>query len=194
MNLTPDMLIAGYCQGLFPMAGEDGEIEWYDVKLRAIIPLDAFHVSKRLARRVRNGGFEIRVDTCFRTVMRACAAPRPGHDGTWISEAMVDAYTVLHDLGFAHSVEAWAGGELVGGLYGVALRGLFAGESMFSRTTDASKVALVYLVERLRCGGFTPARLAVHRGDHMRQFGAIEISRAEYQRRLAHALMVEATF
>ncbi len=194
MNLTPDMLIAGYCQGLFPMAGEDGEIEWYDVKLRAIIPLDAFHVSKRLARRVRNGGFEIRVDTCFRTVMRACAAPRPGHDGTWISEAMVDAYTTLHDLGFAHSVEAWAGGELVGGLYGVALRGLFAGESMFSRTTDASKVALVYLVERLRCGGFTLLDSQYIVGDHMRQFGAIEISRAEYQRRLAHALMVEATF
>lgn len=194
MNLTPDMLIAGYCQGLFPMAGEDGEIEWYDVKLRAIIPLDAFHVSKRLARRVRNGGFEIRVDTCFRTVMRACAAPRPGHDGTWISEAMVDAYTALHDLGFAHSVEAWAGGELVGGLYGVALRGLFAGESMFSRTTDASKVALVYLVERLRCGGFTLLDSQYIVGDHMRQFGAIEISRAEYQRRLAHALMVEATF
>lgn len=194
MNLTPDMLIAGYCQGLFPMAGEDGQIEWYDVKLRAIIPLDAFHVSKRLARRVRNGGFEIRVDTCFRTVMRACAAPRPGHDGTWISEAMVDAYTALHDLGFAHSVEAWAGGELVGGLYGVALRGLFAGESMFSRTTDASKVALVYLVERLRCGGFTLLDSQYIVGDHMRQFGAIEISRAEYQRRLAHALMVEATF
>lgn len=194
MNLTPDMLIAGYCQGLFPMAGEDGEIEWYDVKLRAIIPLDAFHVSKRLARRVRNGGFEIRVDTCFRTVMRACAAPRPGHDGTWISEAMVDAYTALHDLGFAHSVEAWAGGELVGGLYGVALRGLFAGESMFSRTSDASKVALVYLVERLRCGGFTLLDSQYIVGDHMRQFGAIEISRAEYQRRLAHALMVEATF
>jgi leucyl/phenylalanyl-tRNA--protein transferase len=188
------MLIAGYCQGLFPMAGEDGQIEWYDVKLRAIIPLDAFHVSKRLARRVRNGGFEIRVDTCFRTVMRACAAPRPGHDGTWISEAMVDAYTALHDLGFAHSVEAWAGGELVGGLYGVALRGLFAGESMFSRTTDASKVALVYLVERLRCGGFTLLDSQYIVGDHMRQFGAIEISRAEYQRRLAHALMVEATF
>lgn len=194
MNLTPDMLIAGYCQGLFPMAGEDGQIEWYDVKLRAIIPLDAFHVSKRLARRVRNGGFEIRVDTCFRTVMRACAAPRPGHDGTWISEAMVDAYTALHDLGFAHSVEAWAGGELVGGLYGVALRGLFAGESMFSRTSDASKVALVYLVERLRCGGFTLLDSQYIVGDHMRQFGAIEISRAEYQRRLAHALMVEATF
>jgi leucyl/phenylalanyl-tRNA--protein transferase len=126
--------------------------------------------------------------------MRACAAPRPGHDGTWISEAMVDAYTTLHDLGFAHSVEAWAGGELVGGLYGVALRGLFAGESMFSRTTDASKVALVYLVERLRCGGFTLLDSQYIVGDHMRQFGAIEISRAEYQRRLAHALMVEATF
>lgn len=194
MNLTPDMLIAGYCQGLFPMADEAGEIHWYDVKQRAIIPLEAFHVPRRLARRVRGGGFEIRVDTSFRAVMQACAAPRPGHDGTWIGEAMVDAYTELHTLGFAHSVEAWRDGRLVGGLYGVAVRGLFAGESMFSHVTDASKVALVYLVERLRRGGFALLDTQYIVGAHMLQFGAIEISRAEYQRRLRAALAVEAVF
>lgn len=194
MQLTPENLIAGYCQGLFPMADDDGTINWYDVKRRAIIPLDAFHVPKRLARRVRNGGYDIRVDTCFREVMLACAAPRPDHDGTWISDEMVDAYVALHELGFAHSVEAWAGGELVGGLYGVAIRGLFAGESMFSRATDASKVALVHLVERLRRGGFQLLDSQYIVGEHMLQFGTIEISRAEYQRRLAVALAVETTF
>lgn len=194
MPLTPDMLIGGYCQGLFPMAGDDGEIQWYDVRRRAIIPLDAFHVPRRLARRVRNGGLAIRVDTSFREVMLACAAPRPGHDGTWISDEMVQAYAELHQLGFAHSVEAWRDGQLVGGLYGVAVRGLFAGESMFSRETDASKVALVHLVERLRSGGFTLLDSQYIVGEHMLQFGTIEISRAEYQRRLALALAVEATF
>ena len=194
MPLTPDMLIAGYSQGLFPMAGDDGAISWYDVRRRAIIPLDVFHVPRRLARRVRNGGLAIRVDTCFRDVMLACAAPRPGHDGTWISGEMVDAYTELHRLGFAHSVEAWRGGELVGGLYGVAVRGLFAGESMFSRETDASKVALVHLVERLRRGGFVLLDSQYIVGEHMLQFGTVEISRAEYQRRLAQALAVAAVF
>lgn len=194
MPLTPDILIGGYCQGLFPMADDAGEIQWYDVRRRAIIPLDAFHVPRRLARRVRNGGLAIRVDTSFRAVMLACAAPRPGHDSTWISDEMVEAYGELHQLGFAHSVEAWRGDRLVGGLYGVAVRGLFAGESMFSREPDASKVALVHLVERLRRGGFTLLDSQYIVGEHMLQFGTIEISRAEYQRRLAAALAVEASF
>ncbi|KPV53290.1 leucyl/phenylalanyl-tRNA--protein transferase [Kouleothrix aurantiaca] len=194
IQLTPENLIAGYCQGLFPMADYDGTINWYDVRRRAIIPLDAFHVPKRLARRVRHGGFEIRVDTCFREVMLACAGPRADHEGTWISDEMVEVYTALHEMGFAHSVEAWAGGELVGGLYGVAIRGLFAGESMFSRATDASKVALVHLVERLQRGGFQLLDSQYIVGEHMLQFGTIEISRAEYQRRLAAALAVETTF
>ncbi len=194
MKLTPDILIAAYCQGLFPMAEEDGAISWYDPNPRAIIPLDAFHVPRRLARMVRNGGFELRVDTCFHEVMAACAEPREDHDGTWISPEMIDAYTALHRLGFAHSVEAWRDGVLAGGLYGVAIRGLFAGESMFSRATDASKVALVHLVERLRRGGFVLLDSQYVVGGHMLQFGTIEISRAEYRRHLAHALTVEATF
>ncbi|MEO7909830.1 MAG: leucyl/phenylalanyl-tRNA--protein transferase [Roseiflexaceae bacterium] len=193
MRLTPDMLIAGYCQGFFPMADDQGEIGWYDPNPRAIIPLDTFHASKRLARRVRNGGFEIRVDYDFRAVMTACAEPRPNQGG-WISPEMIDDYTALHDLGFAHCVETWRDGQLVGGLYGVAIRGLFAGESMFSRETDASKVALVYLVERLKRGGYTLLDSQYIVGTHMLQFGTIEISRAEYKRRLRAALEIETTF
>jgi leucyl/phenylalanyl-tRNA---protein transferase len=194
MHLTPDILIAGYCQGYFPMADDDGEIGWYDPNPRAIIPLDAFHVPKRLARRARNGGFEIRVDHDFRAVMAACAQPRHIHDRPWISPEMIDAYTGLHHLGFAHSVEAWRDGRLVGGLYGVSIRGLFAGESMFNHKTDASKVALIHLVDRLRCGGFTLLDSQYIVGTHMLQFGTIEIPRAEYKRRLREALMVETTF
>ena len=194
MELTPQLLIAAYCEGIFPMAHDDGEIYWYDPHPRAIIPLDAFHVPQRLARRVRNGGFAIRVDSDFRAVMAACAEPRPDHAGTWISPEMIDAYTALHRLGFAHSVEAWRDDELVGGLYGVAIRGLFAGESMFSRATDASKVALVHLVERLRRGGFTLLDSQYIVGAHMLQFGTIEIPRGEYKRRLRQALMVETAF
>ena len=194
MRLTPDILISAYCQGLFPMAEDDGQIFWYDPNPRAIIPLDAFHVPKRLARRVRHGGFEIRVDYDFRTVMEACAEPRPGHDGTWINDELIAAYANLHRLGFAHSVEAWRDGQLAGGLYGVAIRGLFAGESMFSRETDASKVALVHLVERLRRGGFALLDSQFIATPHMLQFGTIEIPRAEYKRRLAEALAIETTF
>jgi leucyl/phenylalanyl-tRNA--protein transferase len=193
MLLTPDILLAGYCQGYFPMADEDGAISWYDTNPRAIIPLDAFHAPRRLARRVRNGGFEIRVDHDFRAVMAACAEPRPNQGG-WISPEMIDAYTALHQAGFAHSVEAWRDGRLVGGLYGVAIAGLFAGESMFSRETDASKVALVHLVERLRRGGFTLLDSQYIVGEHMLQFGTIEIPRGEYKRRLQEALLVETTF
>jgi len=193
MILHPQLLIAAYCQGIFPMAGDDGEIGWYDPDPRAILPLDAFHVPRRLARTARSGTFEVRVDFDFRAVMQACAEPAPDRERTWITPQMIDAYAALHRLGFAHSVETWREGRLVGGLYGVAIRGLFAGESMFNRETDASKVALIHLVERLRRGGFqlldtqfvTP---------HLERFGAIEISRAEYKARLARALQVPAVF
>jgi leucyl/phenylalanyl-tRNA--protein transferase len=194
MRLTPNILISAYCQGLFPMADDDGQIYWYDPNPRAIIPLDAFHISRRLGRRVRNGGFEIRVDHDFRGVMAACAEPRAAHADTWINDEMIAAYAELHRLGFAHSVEAWRDERLVGGLYGVAIRGLFAGESMFSRETDASKVALVHLVERLRRGGFVLLDSQYIVGTHMLQFGTIEIPRAEYKRRLAEALEVKARF
>ncbi|MCU0492197.1 MAG: leucyl/phenylalanyl-tRNA--protein transferase [Chloroflexaceae bacterium] len=193
-GLTPQMLLMGYCQGVFPMADEAGNIQWYDANPRAIIPLDAFHVPRRLARTVRSGRFEVRVDTAFAEVMAACAAPRYDDGGSWISAEMIDLFTELHRLGFAHSVEAWREGRLVGGLYGVAIRGLFAGESMFSHERDSSKVALVHLVERLRRGGFTLLDSQYIVGEHMVQFGTIEIPRAEYQQRLAHALTVETMF
>ena len=194
MELTPQLLIAAYCDGIFPMAHDDGAIYWYEPNPRAIIPLDTFHVSRRLARTVRNSGFEMRIDTCFRAVMEACAEPAQDRATTWIAPEMIDAYTELHRLGFAHSVETWHDGQLVGGLYGVSIRGLFAGESMFSRERDASKIALVHLVERLRRGGFTLLDTQFVVGGHMLQFGTIEIPRAEYKRRLAQALTVPAVF
>jgi leucyl/phenylalanyl-tRNA--protein transferase len=194
MSLTPDLLIAAYSQGIFPMADEDGTIAWYEPSLRAIIPLDGFHVPSRLARTVRNGRYELRYDTDFAAVMRACAAPAPGRKTSWISAELVAAYSELHRLGYAHSVECWREGRMVGGLYGVAIRGLFAGESMFHHERDASKVALVHLVARLQRGGFVLLDSQYIVGDHMRQFGTIEISRAQYHRRLRHALSVEAQF
>ena len=192
MRLTPDLLVAAYCQGLFPMAEEDGTILWYDPDPRGILPLDAFHVPRRLAKTVRQARFEIRTDTAFETVMRECAVTGPRREETWISGEMVHAYSELHRLGFAHSVEAWLEGELVGGLYGVAIGGLFAGESMFSRVTDASKVAFVHLVERLRANGFVLLDSQYLVGPHMRQFGAIEIPAREYKKRLARAIRVKA--
>ena len=193
MKLTPQLLLSVYCQGVFPMAHDDG-IYWYDPDPRAIIPLDErFHVSRRLGRTVRSGRFDMRVDTAFRVVIEACAAPRPGPEGTWISPEFVEAYTELHRLGFAHSVEAWRAGQLVGGLYGVAVRGLFAGESMFSREADASKVALAHLVERLRHGGFVLLDTQFTTA-HLQQFGTFEIPRRQYKALLAHALTIEATF
>ena len=192
--MTSQLLIAAYCQGIFPMADDDGQIYWYDPNPRAIIPLDTFHVPRRLARTLRHGGFEVRVNTSFRAVMEACAEPAPGRPTTWIAPVMIDAYAELHALGFAHSVETWRKGRMVGGLYGVAIRGLFAGESMFSRERDASKVALVHLVERLRRGGFVLLDTQFVVGGHMLQFGTIEIPRDEYKRQLAQALLVPAIF
>lgn len=191
---TADMLINAYSQGIFPMAHEDDdwEVYWYAPDPRTIFPLDAFHIPKRLARTIRQGKFEIRFSTAFERVMRECAKPRAG-DGIWISEGLVEAYCELHELGFAHSVETWMDGQLVGGLYGVALRGLFAGESMFTRETDASKVALVHLVEHLNERGYVLLDTQFST-EHLKKFGAVEIPRAEYERRLAKAMRVHATF
>lgn len=193
MRLEPQTLLLAYTRGIFPMAGEDGELVWYDPHPRAILPLDAFHVPRRLARTVRSGRFELRVNHDFQAVMAACAAPGPGREGTWISDELVQVYSELHAAGFAHSVESWRAGRLVGGLYGVAIRGLFAGESMFSHETDASKVALVHLVERLRRGGFVLLDTQFLT-THLARFGARLIPRSDYRRRLAAALQVEATF
>lgn len=193
MNLTPELLLSAYSQGVFPMAGADGRILWYDPDPRAILPLAHFHAPRRLLRAVRQGVFEIRVDSAFTAVMRACATPASDREETWINEEIIAAYTQLHQLGFSHSVEAWQDGKLVGGLYGVALGGLFAGESMFSRATGASKVALAHLVRRLRAGGFRLLDVQFMT-EHLRRFGAVEVSQAEYKRLLALALSVETRF
>jgi len=191
MELTPQLLLSAYCQGVFPMAHEDGVIYWYDPNPRAILPLDGFHIPRSLTRTVQKRPFAIRADTDFEGVMRACAAP--GRGPTWISEQLVRAYCALHQLGFAHSVEAWQNGRLVGGLYGVTVGGLFAGESMFHHERDASKVALVHLVRALRRGGFRLLDIQFMT-DHLAQFGAVEIPRAAYKARLRRALQVEGRF
>jgi len=191
MRLTPQLLLAAYSQGVFPMGHDDGEIYWYDPDPRTILPLDTFHVPRSLKQRIRRGGFTVRLNTAFRTVMLACAAPAPGREHTWITAEIVDAYCVLHEYGYAHSVETWLDGRLVGGLYGVALGGLFAGESMFSHVTDASKIALVYLVDRLRANGFV-LHDTQFMTEHLHRFGAVEIPRAEYHQRLAQALTIPA--
>ncbi len=188
-------LLDCYARGVFPMADarEDASVFLIDPERRGVIPLDRFHVSRRLARTVRSEPFEIRVDTVFHEVVLACAASAPGRVETWINRPIERLYVRLHELGHAHSVECWQDGELVGGLYGVSLRAAFFGESMFSRRRDASKVALVHLVARLIAGGY---RLldAQFITEHLTQFGAEEIVRAEYHRRLAHALKAEGDF
>jgi leucyl/phenylalanyl-tRNA--protein transferase len=189
--LPPTTLLAAYRKGIFPMAMEDGEIGWFSPDPRGVLPLETFHVPARLLRTLRDPRWEIRIDTSFDAVIRACAE-RPD-DGTWISEEIVESYVALHRLGAAHSVEVWRERALVGGLYGVHLGGAFFGESMFHRARDASKVALVALVERLRSRGFTLLDTQ-WTTPHLEQFGAIEIPRREYLRRLRHALEVVARF
>ncbi len=193
MRLLPELLLSAYSQGWFPMAHEDGELYWHEPDPRTILPLDAFHISRSLVRMLKKGAFEIRRDTAFTAVIRACAAPAPGREETWINDDILEGYENLHRLGYAHSIESWRDGQLVGGLYGVALRGLFAGESMFSHETDASKVALVHLVQHLRARGFQLLDVQ-YMTPHLRRFGAVEISAAAYQRLLAKALAVDANF
>jgi len=193
--LSSSLLESAYSTGWFPMAVDDGEIRWYSPDPRGVIPLDAFHIPSRLARVIRAGRFRVEIDCRFEEVMRACAeTDRNDEDaGTWISEEIVASYLELHRRGLAHSVETWLDDRLAGGLYGVALGGAFFGESMFHHVTDASKVALAALVERLRTRGFrlldvqwvTP---------HLEQFGAIEIPRDVYMTRLEQALKRNAEF
>lgn len=191
--LTPKILISAYSQGIFPMAHNDGHIYWYDPDPRTILPLDTFHISRSLARTVRKQKFEVRVNTAFEAVIKACAEPAPDRETTWIDQNIITAYTQLHHLGFAHSVESWLNNTLVGGLYGVSLRGLFAGESMFSRQTDASKVALVHLVNRMKTKGLILLDVQFST-PHLEQFGIISIPREEYKNRLAQALEIPAQF
>jgi leucyl/phenylalanyl-tRNA--protein transferase len=193
--LTPEVLLAAYAAGVFPMAdsAEDPELFWVDPRRRGILPLDAFHVPRRLRRVLRHGGFEIRCDTSFEEVIWGCAEATEKRPNTWINDEILRLYAGLFARGAAHSVEVWCNGVLVGGLYGVSLGAAFFGESMFSRATDASKVALVHLVARLQTGGYrlldtqflTP---------HLARFGGIEVTRAHYRRLLADALAYRASF
>jgi leucyl/phenylalanyl-tRNA--protein transferase len=188
--IEPELLLRAYASGWFPMGtGRRSRIEWFSPDPRGILPLEAFRVSSRLRRTIRQQVFDVRVDTAFPAVMRACAE----RDETWITRPIVESYVELHRRGFAHSVEAWQGDQLVGGLYGVALGGAFFGESMFHTVTDASKVALVALVERLRARGFTLLDTQWVT-PHLETFGAIEIPRVEYLERLRHAMTISASF
>lgn len=193
--LTPALLLRAYAAGIFPMAesADEAQLFWVDPERRGILPLEDFHLPRRLARRLRNGPFEVTCDRDFAAVIEGCAAPTPDRPKTWINGEIARLYEALHRQGHAHSVETWLDGALVGGLYGVAMGAVFFGESMFSRATDASKVALAHLVARLKMGGFRLLDTQFLTA-HLVQFGAIEISRAAYQRRLQRALQAEAYF
>jgi leucyl/phenylalanyl-tRNA--protein transferase len=188
-DITVDILLRAYSVGLFPMAdaADDPELFWVEPELRGIIPLDTFHVSKSLAKTIRRKPFDIRFDTAFEAVMAGCAAAAPDRPSTWINETIRRLYTELHHIGHAHSVEAWEGKELVGGLYGVSLGSAFFGESMFSRRTDASKICLVHLVERLREKGFTLLDTQFTT-DHLKNFGAIDMPKDDYAKILEKAV------
>lgn len=194
-EVTAEVLLRAYSVGIFPMAesADDPTLFWVEPERRGVIPLEGFHLSKRLARTVRSDRFEVRCDGAFDAVVAACAEPVPGRPTTWINRRIRDLYGELHRMGRAHSVECRLDGRLVGGLYGVSLGAAFFGESMFSRETDASKVALVHLVARLRAGRY---RLLDTQfvTEHLSTFGAEEISRREYQRRLQPAVAAEADF
>ena len=194
-QITPDLLLRAYAAGIFPMAERRDApgLFWVSPEKRGIIPLDRFHIPKRLARTVRSNHFEVRTDTAFLDVIRACRAAADGREQSWINEEVVSLYTALHVQGDAHSVECWRGGTLVGGLYGVRLGAAFFGESMFSRKRDASKVALVHLVARLIHGGFDLLDVQFLTG-HLAQFGATAISRGQYLRRLNRAIEEQACF
>jgi leucyl/phenylalanyl-tRNA---protein transferase len=188
-ELTPELILRAYSTGVFPMGGEDGEIRWYSPDPRCIFDLKQFHVAKRLARKCRQGIFDIRVNSAWDEVMAHCAE-RPS---TWINADIVRAYTALHKMGFAHSVEAYCDGNLVGGLYGVALRGAFMGESMFHTVTDASKICLVFLVERLCERGFVLLDCQFMTR-HLFALGALSIPRAKYIELLGDALKLKCRF
>lgn len=192
-ELDPQTLLSAYAEGVFPMADSDGVIRWYTADPRGILPLDAFHIPGTLKQLVKQGRFDVRINHDFEGTMRGCATARREEGGTWINDRLVAAYTQLHRIGFAHSVEAWQDGTLVGGLYGVSLGGAFFGESMFHTARDASKVALVHLVERLKSRGYelldTQATTS-----HLKRFGAVDIPAKDYSARLKKALVKKCDF
>ncbi len=194
-DLTPDMLLRAYAVGVFPMAEDrnDPELFWVDPRMRGIIRLNEFHVPRRLRRTIRSGSFDITYDRDFEAVIEGCAESTRIRPRTWINDNIIDLYCTLHRMGHAHSVECWQDGALVGGLYGVSLGGVFFGESMFSRATDASKVALVYLAASLKLGGydFIDTQFITK---HLSRFGAIELPRNEYKKLLSGAIDRKTVF
>ncbi len=190
-DLRPERLLEAYRRGVFPWYDEGGPVMWWSPDPRAIFELDGLHVSRRLRRTLGSGKFTVTVNRDFAGVIRGCA-DRPG-EGTWITADMIRAYQRLHQMGYAHSVEAWHGGVLAGGVYGVAIGGFFAGESMFTRVRDGSKVALAHLVDRLRERGFGLFDIQF-RTDHTARLGAVEIPRDQYLERLRQALRLPVTF
>ena len=193
IRLDPQTLIEAYCSGVFPMADLDGHIRWYTADPRGIIPLERFHIPQSLAQFMRSqrNQFEIRINHNFEKIMRSCMEARAEH--TWINQRLINAYMELHEMGLAHSVETWRRGELAGGLYGVSIRGAFFGESMFHLVTDASKVALVHLVQRLRDRGYELLDSQAST-QHLRRFGCIEVTAEEYADHLRCALEKECSF
>ena len=182
-DLTPARLLDAYRHGIFPWFSPGDPVLWWSPDPRMVLIPAEFKLSRSLTKTIRNGGFEMRMDTAFETVMRACAAPRPGQNGTWIQEGMISAYCALHELGYAHSVETWRNGELVGGLYGISIGRMFYGESMFSREANASKVALAHLARQLERWGFGLIDCQMNT-PHLASLGAREIPRTEFVERL----------
>jgi leucyl/phenylalanyl-tRNA--protein transferase len=195
LDITPQVLLKAYACGIFPMAesADDPGLFWIEPERRGIIPLDAFHVSRRLARTIRQQRFDIRIDTDFEAMVDGCAAPGRGRQRTWINARIRRLYRELFALGHCHTIEAWQNDALAGGLYGVSIGAAFFGESMFARVDDASKVALVHLVDRLRAGGYKLLD-AQFITDHLRRFGAVEVNRRAYQKLLDQAIAGKADF
>jgi leucyl/phenylalanyl-tRNA---protein transferase len=195
IDITPQVLLKAYSCGIFPMAesAEDTALYWIEPQQRGILLLDQVHVPRRLARTIRHGVYEVRIDNNFEAVIEGCATPRPGRRTTWINRKIRGLYRELFEAGYCHTVETWQGEKLVGGLYGVALGGAFFGESMFSTARDASKLALVYLCARLIHGGFSLLDTQFVT-EHLKQFGTMEIDRAEFHKLLERSLAHEADF
>lgn len=192
-KLTADDLIYGYINGIFPMADADNSLYWYAPDPRAIIPIDTYQPARSLRPLLNKPAFEVRIDTAFEAVMRACSLPRSADDSTWISEEIIDAYTDLHRMGFAHSIETYRDSRLVGGLYGVSIGGAFFGESMFHHVSNASKVAFHHLILTLRQQRFTLLDTQFI-NDNVRRFGAIEIPKADYLKQLRVAIRQKRQF
>jgi leucyl/phenylalanyl-tRNA---protein transferase len=194
-SITPQVLLQAYAAGVFPMAesASDPALYWVEPEERGIIPLDGFHISRSLRKRVKQQTYDIRIDTAFNQVIAECAAKSDSRKETWINKRIVSLYSQLHKMGCAHSVESWHEGELVGGLYGIRIGAAFFGESMFSRATDASKVALVHLIARLKYGGFTLLD-AQFVNPHLLQFGSLAVKKADYHKLLEPALEKDADF